>query len=58
MLLYKCEKVVVLEIRMHISKYLKGVKGSSYINTLINKANSIEEIYDILDKFLKESSNV
>jgi nifR3 family TIM-barrel protein len=51
-------KVVVLEMRMHISKYLKGVKGSSYINTLINKANSIEEIYDILDKFLKESSNV
>lgn len=51
-------KVVVLEMRMHISKYLKGVKGSSYINTLINKATSIEEIYDILDKFLKESSNV
>ena len=51
-------KVVVLEMRMHISKYLKGVKGSSYINTLINKANSIEEIYDILDRFLKESSNV
>jgi len=51
-------KVVVLEMRMHISKYLKGIKGSSNVNVLINKANSIDEIYDILDSFLKESSNV
>ena len=51
-------KVVVLEMRMHISKYLKGIKGSSYVNVMINKANSIEEIYDILDRFLKENSNV
>ena len=54
----KPEKVVVLEMRMHISKYLKGIKGSNYVNTLINKVNSIEEIYSILDEFLKESSNV
>ena len=51
-------KVVVLEMRMHISKYLKGIKGSSYVNVLINKANSIEEIYEILDSFLKENSYV
>ena len=51
-------KVVVLEMRMHISKYLKGIKGSSYVNVMINKANSIEEIYDILDRFLRENSNV
>lgn len=54
----KPEKVVVLEMRMHISKYLKGIKGANYINTLINKVSSVEEIYDILDNFLKESSNV
>ena len=57
MLLYKCEKVTVLEMRMHISKYLKGLKGSSSINVLINKANSISEIISILDKF-KEDYNV
>ena len=57
MLLYKCEKVVVLEMRMHISKYLKGIKGSSNVNVLINKANSISEILSILDKF-KEEYNV
>lgn len=54
----KPEKVVVLEMRMHISKYLKGIKGANYVNTLINKVNSIDGIYNILDEFLKESSNV
>ena len=53
----KLEKVVVLEMRMHISKYLKGIKGASYVNTLINKVSSVEEIYDVLDN-LKESFNV
>lgn len=50
LLLDKCEKVVVLEMRMHISKYLKGVKGSSGVNVLINKAQTVSEIYEILDR--------
>lgn len=58
LLLIKPSKVVVLEMRMHISKYLKGIKGSNYVNSLINKADSVDEIYSILDEFLKESSNV
>lgn len=58
LLLIKPSKVVVLEMRMHISKYLKGIKGSNYVNSLINKANSVDEVYSILDVFLKESSNV
>ena len=58
LLLIKPSKVVVLEMRMHISRYLKGIKGSNYVNSLINKADSIDEIYSILDEFLKESSNV
>ena len=45
----KPEKVVVLEMRMHISKYLKGIKGVASVNVLINKANSISDIYSILD---------
>ena len=49
LLLYKPEKVVVLEMRMHISKYLKGINGCSNINVLINSAHSVNEIYDILD---------
>ena len=54
----KPEKVVVLEMRMHISKYLKGINGCSTINVLINKASSISEIETILDNFLEESMNV
>ena len=45
----KPERVVVLEMRMHISKYLKGIKGVANVNVLINKANSISDICSILD---------
>ena len=58
LLVNKPEKVVVLEMRMHISKYLKGINGASSLNVLINKASSVSEIYDILDNFLKEGKNV
>lgn len=54
----KPEKVVVLEMRMHISKYLKGIKGSNYVNTLISKVVTVDELYNVLDNFLKEVSNV
>ena len=49
LLLIKPEKVVILEMRMHISKYLKGIKGVANVNVMINKANSLSEIYSILD---------
>ena len=52
----KPERVVVLEMRMHISKYLKGINGASSINTLINKSKTIKEIYDILNEL--EDKNV
>ena len=45
----KPERIVVLEMRMHISKYLKGIKGVANVNILINKANNISDIYSILD---------
>ena len=49
LLLIKPEKVVILEMRMHISKYLKGIKGVANVNVMINKANSLNELYSILD---------
>lgn len=45
----KPSRVVVLEMRMHIGKYLKGIKGVTNVNALINKANSIDDIYCILN---------
>lgn len=53
----KPEKVTVLEMRMHISKYLKGIKGVNTINTQINKATTVKELIEILDK-IKENENV
>ncbi len=53
----KPEKVVVLEMRMHISKYFKGISGSSQIKIDINKATSINEINKLLDDFVKENNN-
>ena len=52
----KPERAVVLEMRMHISKYLKGINGCSNVNVLINKSNSIDEIYSVLDRL--EDTNV
>ena len=53
----KPEKVVVLEMRMHISKYFKGVNGSSQLKININKASGIDEINCLLDNFLKENKD-
>lgn len=57
LLLYKPEKVVVLEMRMHIAKYLKGINGCSELKVQINKVKSILEINNLLDEFLKEKNN-
>ncbi len=54
----KPEKVVVLEMRMHIGKYLKGVNGANKLKININKINNLNDINELLDKFLKESKNV
>lgn len=55
---YKPERVAVLEMRMHISKYLKGENGIAGINVLINKATTKDEIINILDEFERKNNNV
>lgn len=47
----KCEKVALLEIRSHAIWYLKGITGGSRVKNLICSAKSIDEIFDILEKF-------
>ena len=49
LLITKPTRVVILEMRMHISKYLKGINGANVVNSIINRSNSLEEIYSILD---------
>ena len=57
---YKPEKLAVLEIRNHISWYLRGINGSSDIKNKIYKTKSICDIIIILDdykKYLLEAEN-
>ena len=51
----KNPRSVLLEMRMHISKYLKGVNGCNNVNVMINKCNSIDEVYSILDSLEEEN---
>lgn len=55
MLSIKPEKVVLGEIRKHISWYTKGLRNSTVIRNSINKTNSCSEIRDILIRNLEIS---
>ncbi len=48
---YKKEKLVVTQMRKHLSWYIKGLKNSSKIRDLVNKLNTIEEVMDALEKY-------
>ena len=50
----KCEKVTVLEMRSHIAWYLKGIPGSVEIKNMCFKAIKIEELKEILNKYLNK----
>ncbi len=53
MILDKGERTGVLEARRHLSYYIKNVKGASSARHRLNLANSKEELYDIVDEFIK-----
>lgn len=48
---YKKEKLVVTQMRKHLSWYIKGLENSSKIRDLVNKLNTIEEVMDALEKY-------
>ena len=54
---YKCEKVAVLEMRSHISWYLRGMPGAQEIKNSIFKTKNSEEIKNILSNYLKNIKN-
>ena len=49
----KNETVAMLEIRMFIMYYLKGLPGSKEIKVKICNAKSSEEMFKILDEYEK-----
>ena len=50
----KGEYTAVREIRKHVAWYVKNMKESSKFKCLINKTESKEEFFDILEKFFIE----
>ncbi len=57
LLKFKCEKVAVLEMRSHISWYLKGMPGIMDIKNMVFKSKSAEEFKKILSNYLKNIKN-
>ena len=51
---FKPEKVAVLEMRSYIAWYLKGVEGAREIKNELFKAQTKDEIINILNEFSKE----
>ena len=47
----KSEKAAVLEMRMHLLNYLKGMPDASNIKNLVCKAKSKDEIINILEEY-------
>lgn len=58
LLMFKNEKVSVLEMRSHISWYLKGIEGSQAIKERCFKATTKNEIEKILNDYKKDLKNV
>lgn len=46
-------KLTVLEMRKHAGWYIKGLKKSSEIRCEINKIDSLEILYELLDSYIK-----
>lgn len=53
----KGEHLACLEMRTHISQYLKGMKGSSQIKNNINMERNFERVKEILEGYLLEGGN-
>lgn len=53
----KCEKLAILEIRSHLSWYLKGIEGASIIKNKVYQCSNIHDIMQLLNDFLGDDKN-
>ncbi len=53
----KSEKGAILEMRMHLLNYLKGLPNASKLKNLICKSSSKEEIINILEEYRNDLKN-
>lgn len=56
-ILFKGEEKSLREMRKHAGWYLKGLKGSAKVRNEINKLQSLEEVYCLLDEYLSFLGN-
>ena len=56
LLLIKSEKQAILEIRMHIAYYLKGIDGAKELKQKIFKITNYDDLINTLDEFLKRGN--
>ncbi len=52
----KCEKLAILEIRSHLSWYLKGIEGSNNIKNKVYQCSNIHDIMQLLNDFLGDDN--
>ena len=50
---FKSEKLVVNQMRKHVGWYIKGLYGASEYRNRVNKINSSEQIFELLDEYKK-----
>lgn len=55
MVRYKGEKVTVREMRKHIGWYVKGLRNASLIRNEVNRAESLNQLLDILQSYIEEN---
>ena len=53
----KCEKLAILEIRSHLSWYLKGIEGANNIKNKVYQCSNIHDIMQLLNDFLGDDNN-
>ena len=47
------EKQANLKLRKHVAWYLKGLKSSTRVKDMVNRAENIEEVFNILSEYFK-----
>ena len=50
---YKDERLVINQMRKHVGWYIKGLYGSSEYRDRVNRINTSEEIFSLLDEYRK-----
>ena len=54
----KGERIAICEARKHLAWYLKGERGSAFTRGEINHASTLDELNEIINKYLESLANI